>query len=665
MPLLGEAAELMEPTSAVVTTLKVPANARGVAVVDSWVQWHLGIGFTHLFLFFDELPEEAGAKAAVGPASSSTAADATAAAALPPPLGTVGHPAAKALLAEPAFAGRVTVLAARAPQLAAWQAAKCPGWSPATERFLGEVPTRQCLNAETALAFAAAHGLDWLLHLDIDELFYPGPAQPLPTAGQGDGGCGAGAAGGGGGGGISDDGEDGGGGGGSGALGPFSHVARVGAHFAALDAEGVGCMTYMNHEGVPETEDSPAEAGDGDYFRSVTLFRRHHFAVPLTPQARAAMAFWEGRTRHGQYLLVYDCGKSACRVDGGRKDGGRGVDGVGRDNGGGGGGGDGDGGGGDASLSAPLAWRASSVHAWAPCGGVGLPVLASRTALADPRRLDMGALRRSANPCVLHYVTCGLAWLVDKYACLGRFEPTWAGLPIAPSFHLDARDAVLGTAPQTLAAVAADDDDTAKSPPADESEPACGTTVSTDATAAAAISAVADATAAASGAAATTAATTAAAVALEGAREFYRREVLFDTGGRDAGELPRQLAAGVCWRLGGVADALEAARLHRGSPPPQGPQQHESLESREQQQQQQQQQQVKEVKPEGSAAVSPDGASVEVSGSGASGGSKAGGKGAPGTRGAARGTAAGSGSIAGSESFQRAWILSSVAQNYL
>lgn len=42
-------------------------------------------------------------------------------------------------------------------------------------------------------------------------------------------------------------------------------------------------------------------------------------------------------------------------------------------------------------------------------------------------------------------VTCGLQWFEQKYRMLGDFENAWFGgrLPIAPSFHLDARDAVL------------------------------------------------------------------------------------------------------------------------------------------------------------------------------------------------------------------------------
>jgi hypothetical protein len=45
--------------------------------------------------------------------------------------------------------------------------------------------------------------------------------------------------------------------------------------------------------------------------------------------------------------------------------------------------------------------------------------------------------------CILHYVCCGLPWLKSKYQILGDFEDAWFGgrLPIAPSFHLDARDA--------------------------------------------------------------------------------------------------------------------------------------------------------------------------------------------------------------------------------
>merc|ERR1719433_808019 len=67
-------------------------------------------------------------------------------------------------------------------------------------------------------------------------------------------------------------------------------------------------MTYLNHEAVPEVEDAE------DYFAATTLFRRHHFVVPLTESARRALHFWMDRTQDKQYLLFYDNGKSACRV---------------------------------------------------------------------------------------------------------------------------------------------------------------------------------------------------------------------------------------------------------------------------------------------------------------------------------------------------------------
>ena len=81
-----------------------------------------------------------------------------------------------------------------------------------------------------------------------------------------------------------------------------------------------------------------------------------------------------------------------------------------------------------------------SVHAWRT-------PLKKLTALCDAR-LDLS--ERSSNPekmpVILHYVNCGTFWLRTKYEILGAFADSWFGgsLPIAPSFHLDARD-VVGT----------------------------------------------------------------------------------------------------------------------------------------------------------------------------------------------------------------------------
>jgi hypothetical protein len=77
-----------------------------------------------------------------------------------------------------------------------------------------EVQARQTINAETGLALARDQGCSWLVHLDNDELFFTGSLR---------GGAAAGA------------------------------LPQAPDHFDELDREGVLQMTYMNHEGVPET----------------------------------------------------------------------------------------------------------------------------------------------------------------------------------------------------------------------------------------------------------------------------------------------------------------------------------------------------------------------------------------------------------------------------
>ena len=243
------------------------------------------------------------------------------------------------------------VRARRGPELLDAQRATCACWRKFGAFAGDEVQARQALNAEHAARAARAAGLRWLAHLDVDELFHA--ASPEAFA----------------------------------------------AHFAALDAGGVGHCTYANHEGVAERRDV------GDYFAEVTLFKTNHHLVPLSANAVEAMRWWRSKSGRGQYLLCYDNGKSAVRL----------VDGV-----------------------AP-----TSVHAWALPAGCGLR---RRTALADARHLRVGDVAEDAAtmPCVLHYVTCGEFWLRTKYEILGDFGDAWFGgdLPIAPSYHLDARDVV-------------------------------------------------------------------------------------------------------------------------------------------------------------------------------------------------------------------------------
>lgn len=111
-----------------------------------------------------------------------------------------------------------------------------------------------------AVSLALNDGMDWLLHLDSDELF-----------------------------GLLD-------------------TTTLHQHFAQLDSAGIGQLTYCNHEGIPTMEDTL------DPFLQVTHFRMHLCQVPLTSEAHRCIEFWKRRSPEGQYFLGYDNGKSAVRV---------------------------------------------------------------------------------------------------------------------------------------------------------------------------------------------------------------------------------------------------------------------------------------------------------------------------------------------------------------
>jgi len=109
---------------------------------------------------------------------------------LPPRTSLPDHSAARAVIREFASVGSdatlgggqdsttaVTVIAGRAPEMVAWQALYCPSWRMLGSYAPNEVPARQCLNAETAAALCPSVECTWLMHLDIDELFYTGPPE--------------------------------------------------------------------------------------------------------------------------------------------------------------------------------------------------------------------------------------------------------------------------------------------------------------------------------------------------------------------------------------------------------------------------------------------------------------------------------------------------------
>jgi len=223
------------------------------------------------------------------------------------------------------------------------QEARCVSFSRLRPLHDSDVSARQMLDAELAMTYAPELSCMWVLCLDSDELF-------------------------------------------------FTHADSVLPHFASLSDRGIDQMTYLNHEGVPQVEDTV------DYFSTITLFKKHHFAVPLTAEARQGLNFWMDRSRRKQYMLFYDNGKSACRAVVG------------------------------AAPQSQHLWRLPPGHR-------------SCTALADARNLIVENYTDCSDPCILHFPVCGLGWLTGKYTTLGSFPDAWLGnIKVPQSFHTDARD---------------------------------------------------------------------------------------------------------------------------------------------------------------------------------------------------------------------------------
>ena len=238
----------------------------------------------------------------------------------------------------------------------------------------------------------------------------------------------------------------------------FTAEPSIKPHFDRLNALGVEQMTYANHEAVPCQEHVK------DYFREADLFRINHLLLPLSSVVGECTRFWRRRTTHGQYMLAYDNGKAAVRVQPGRivpqsvhrwtlmtltskdseddddvavtiscsaredlrKEVAEGT----------------------SSCSSSFSGKSQHNEARELSSQGRTPSkrnkLVNRTAMVDPRELRVDEVLECEDPCVLHYPSCGLEWLKDKYRLLGGFPSSWFGgkLPIAPCFHLEARDAI-------------------------------------------------------------------------------------------------------------------------------------------------------------------------------------------------------------------------------
>lgn len=242
--------------------------------IESWVRWHLWIGFEKLFLFFDD-PHEADSMALAL---------------------TVGGTA-------------VEIIKRDEDLLTHW--ARQPSWVGHQATHAREVQVRQMLNVQYAMELCRRQGIAWLLNIDSDELFLPEPSSQSPVADV-----------------PSGDGTDGGVNVGVGAGSADAMRGAVPALFASLAAAGVEVFAFANHEIIPEVvapvdhKRSASSKARGDPFASLSLFKRSYASafVHKTAETEAVVALWRRRQPNrtfepGQYFLYYEHGKSAVRCD--------------------------------------------------------------------------------------------------------------------------------------------------------------------------------------------------------------------------------------------------------------------------------------------------------------------------------------------------------------
>lgn len=200
------------PHCAIVTTLK---NAE--QLLWSFINYHLAIGFDKIYLFFDDKDD--------------------------PSIGIAEQYA------------KVKVIRNDEKLIEKWKSTAL--FSSMADFLNKEVMSRQVLNAELAIEMALEDDIRWLLHIDIDELFYT-------------------------------EGED------------------VKAHFHEMDKNNYNQVTYRNHEAVPETFDI------NNSFQEVSLFKKNRTLLSAEQYEllRTLPVFNQGK----DYFWFYGNGKSAVKV---------------------------------------------------------------------------------------------------------------------------------------------------------------------------------------------------------------------------------------------------------------------------------------------------------------------------------------------------------------
>src|SRR5437870_9562250 len=173
----------MTQTAAIVTTLKQPGPS-----LASFLRYHSAIGFARIFLFFDD-------------------------------------PSDSYIQTARKFRN-VWIIKNDARLRRKWRETRTALTNPSLYQFVDvELKVRQTLNVEIAIELARRENIDWLLHIDCDELFYPS---------KGD----------------------------------------APAHFAAMSKRKLNNLIYANYEGLPEAVEID------DYFKKVTLFKKNAYFFP-------------------------------------------------------------------------------------------------------------------------------------------------------------------------------------------------------------------------------------------------------------------------------------------------------------------------------------------------------------------------------------------------
>ena len=204
---------MSQDLTAIVCTLRNPGPS-----IRSFVQYHLRIGFHRIYLFFDD-PRDA-------------------------------------WISEVPSDDRVEILPCDDELRSCWA-----DW-PAMRAFVGtEVMARQVLNAELAIQLGRQAGIQWLLHLDADELIDFGETS---------------------------------------VEGFFSDLGR-----------SVEQVSFLNMEVVPEAVDVL------DMFREMTLFKRNRMQIPPRVLSESARLIEAIPQIPPGWFFYYANGKSAVRLGGG------------------------------------------------------------------------------------------------------------------------------------------------------------------------------------------------------------------------------------------------------------------------------------------------------------------------------------------------------------